>query len=328
MRCAVFSSKSYDRRFLEPAFNKLKHEAVFFEPKLSLETCRLADGFDAACVFVNDRLDREVLEQLSGFGIKVIVLRCAGFNQLDVEAAKSLNIRVMRVPAYSPHAVAEHALGLILCLNRKLHKANHRVRENNFSLEGLLGFDLHSKTVGVVGTGTIGACVVRLLKGFGCEVLMYDPKPNSELANLGRYISLDELFRQSRIITLHCPLSPETHHLINASAISNMQPGVMLINTSRGGLIDTKAAIKALKSGKIGQLALDVYEEESELFFEDLSERVVQDDVFSRLLTFPNVLITAHQAFFTEEALQGIADVTSANLTQFESGDDLANAVC
>ncbi len=327
MRCAIFSTKPYDQRFLGPALRQQGHEPVFFEPKLTTQTAKLADGFGAVCAFVNDHLDRGVLEQLSVFGIRIIALRCAGFNQVDIEAAKEFNIRVVRVPAYSPHAVAEHTIGLILCLNRKLHKSNHRVRENNFALDGLLGFDLYGKTVGVIGTGQIGACVVRILNGFGCRVLMFDPHRNAEVEHLGQYVSVEEIWEQADVITLHCPMTQHTKHLVNESAISMMRDGVMIVNTSRGGLVDTKAVIQGLKTGKIGNLALDVYEEESDLFFEDLSQRVVQDDVFSRLLTFPNVLITAHQAFFTEEALFAIATTTAENLTQFERGEVPRNAV-
>ncbi len=267
MRCAVFSSKPYDLQYLKPAFEKEGHQATFYEPRLMEITCKLAEGNEAVCAFVNDRLDNAVLEQLRAYGIKIVVLRCAGFNQVDLQAAKKLGISIARVPAYSPHAVAEHTLGLILCLNRKLHKANQRVRENNFLLDGLLGFDLYGKTVGVIGTGEIGSCVVKILHGFGCEVLMFDPHKNAACEQYGTYTELELLLSKSKIISLHCPMTTQTKHIINATAIARMQDGVMIVNTSRGGLIDTRAAIQGLKSGKIGQMALDVYEEEGELFF-------------------------------------------------------------
>jgi len=327
MRVAVFSTKPYDRRFLEEA-NQGRHALAFFEPHLAPETAPLAAGFAAVCAFVNDLLDEEVLRLLARGGTRLIALRCAGFNNVDLAAAAELGLRVARVPAYSPHAVAEHAVGLILALNRKIHRAYARVREGNFALEGLLGFDLDGKTAGVVGTGKIGAIVARILAGFGCRLLAFDPFPNPEVVARGaRYVPLEELYAASDIITLHCPLTPGTHHLIDAGAVARMKPGVMLINTSRGGLVDTRAVIEGLKSGKIGFLGLDVYEEEADLFFEDLSGQVIQDDVFARLLTFPNVIITSHQAFFTEEALRNIASTTLANIADFEGGRPLANEV-
>jgi D-lactate dehydrogenase len=321
VRTAVFSTKRYDRQFLEPAAKKSGHDLVFFEPRLQAETAVLAKGFPAICSFVNDPLDAPVLEILSRGGTKYIALRCAGFNQVDLQACERLGLRVARVPAYSPYAVAEHAIGMMLALNRKYHKAFNRVREGNFAIENLLGFDMHGKTVGVVGTGKIGAIAARILAGFGCHVLLYDVIENDECRALGRYVPLDELLSASDIITLHCPLTRETNHLICKSAIDRMKPGVMLINTSRGALVDAPAAIDGLKSGRIGYLGLDVYEEEAELFFEDHSGHVIQDDVFMRLATFPNVLITAHQAFFTTTALEEIARVTMANLTSFERGE-------
>jgi len=273
------------------------------------------------CVFVNDQLGAPVLAELARQGTRVIALRCAGFNNVDLAAARDLGITVVRVPAYSPYAVAEHTVGLMLTLNRKIHRAYARVREGNFALQGLLGFDLHGRTVGVVGTGQIGAIVARIMRGFGCEVLAYDPYRSPECEALGaRYVELPELFRSSDIITLHCPLTPQTYHLINAEALEQMKDGVMLINTGRGALVDTQAVTEALKSGKIGYLGLDVYEEEAALFFEDRSDRVIQDDVFTRLLTFPNVIITGHQAFFTGEALTNIAETTLSNVTAFERG--------
>lgn len=328
MRVAVFSTKPYDREFLSQANEPLGHELVFLEPRLVPETAALASGFPAICAFVNDQLDREVLTTLAKGGTRLIALRSAGFNHVDLSAAGELGLTVVRVPAYSPAAVAEHTVGLVLALNRRLHKAYARVRDGNFALDGLLGFDLAGRTVGVVGTGKIGAIFARIMLGFGCNVLAHDPYPNPECQSLGiPYVSLDELFAAADIISLHCPLSPDTHHLIHAESLARMKTGVMLINTSRGALVDTQDVIEALKSGKIGYLGLDVYEEEADLFFEDLSTRVIQDDVFSRLLTFPNVLITAHQAFFTRNALEAIARTTLGNITTYERGEPLENEV-
>ena len=326
MKIAVFSTKSYDEQFLAPAL--AQHEVVFFEPRLSSQTAELATGYEVVCAFVNDELDAPCLERLSQGGTKLLAMRCAGYNNVDLPAAQRLGIRVVRVPAYSPYAVAEHTVGLILALNRKLPRAYNRVREGNFALSGLLGFDLHDKTVGVVGTGKIGALVAQILHGFGCRIVAYDVHENPDCtANGVAYMPLETLFTESDIITLHCPLLSSTAKVINTAAIEKMKPGVMLINTSRGGLVDTKAVIKGLKSGKIGYLGLDVYEEEDELFFEDLSARVIQDDTFMRLLTFPNVLITGHQAFFTSNALEEIARVTAANIASFAAGESLANEV-
>lgn len=328
MKVAVFSTKSYDRTFLEAANVGHGHELVYFEPRLNVTTSILAGECQSVCVFVHDQLDAPTIQQLAKGGIRLIALRCTGFNNVDLAAANECGITVLRVPAYSPYAVAEHAVGLILTLNRKIHRAYNRVREGNFSLDGLLGFDLHGRTVGIAGTGKIGEIVARILHGFGTKLLGYDVTPNPECEKLGmRYVSLPELFAGSDIITLHCPLMPETYHLINAEAISQMKAGVMIVNTSRGALIDTEAAIESLKAGKIGYLALDVYEQEANLFFEDLSNLVIQDDVFQRLLTFPNVLITGHQAFFTETALKNIADTTIANITDFEAARPCPNAV-
>lgn len=328
MKVAVFSTKSYDRHFLEAANTNHKHELVFFEPHLTCDTAILASEFPAVCVFVNDQLDEKTLQSLAEQGTHLIVLRSAGFNHVDLKAAAQLGMTVVRVPAYSPYAVAEHTIGLILTLNRKIHRAYNRVREGNFSLDGLLGFDLHNRTVGIVGTGKIGVIVTKILNGFGCQILTYDPYPNAECKALGaKYVELPELFSASDIITLHCPLTPQNHHLINAQALEQMKPGIMLINTSRGGLIDTEAVISALKSRKIGYLGLDVYEQESDLFFEDLSDKVIQDDIFQRLLTFPNVLITGHQAFFTENALENIATTTISNITDIEQGRPCPNQI-
>jgi D-lactate dehydrogenase len=328
MKVAVFSTKTYDRRFLEAANADHRHELVFFEARLTADTAVLATGFPAVCAFVNDQLDEKTLKALAEQETRLIALRSAGFNHVDLTAATELGLTIVRVPAYSPYAVAEHAIGLILTLNRKIHRAYNRVREGNFSLDGLLGFDLHGKTVGIVGTGKIGVIVAQILKGFGCQLLTYDLYPNPECEALGaKYVELPELFAGSDIITLHCPLTPETYHLINDQALDQMKLGVMLINTSRGALVDTEAVIGALKSRKIGYLGLDVYEQESDLFFEDLSEEVIQDDVFQRLLTFPNVLITGHQAFFTENALKNIAETTLSNITDIEQGRPCPNQI-
>ena len=318
MRVAVFSTKPYDRAFLEAANVDVGHELVFFEPRLTAETAPLAEGFPAVCIFVHDVVDRAVLEFLAREGVRLIALRAAGFNNVDVPAAAELGIAVCRVPAYSPYAVAEHAVALILALDRRTHRAFNRVREGNFALDGLLGFDLHGRTVGIVGTGRIGAVFARIMAGFGCRLLASDPYVNDEVVAAGAtYVPLEELFAAADIIALHAPLTPETHHLIGRDTLRRMKRGVMLINTSRGGLIDTEAVIEALKDGTIGYLGLDVYEEEVALFFEDLSQEILQDDVFARLLTFPNVLVTAHQAFFTEDALQRIAQTTVENITEF-----------
>jgi D-lactate dehydrogenase len=319
MRVAIFSAKPYDRVFMERANQQYGHELNFFDTRLQLETVSLAHDFPAVCVFVNDHLDADVLAQLGSGGTRVLALRCAGFNHVDLKAAQEYRLAVVRVPAYSPHAVAEHTVALILTLNRKIHRAYNRVREGNFALEGLLGFDLHGQTVGIVGTGMIGLEVAKIMRGFGCHLLAHDVVPNPASEGVGvSYVPMDELISKSDIITLHCPLTPQTHHLIDRHATGRMKPGVMLINTSRGALIDTTAVIDGLKSGRIGYLGLDVYEEEGDLFFEDLSDLVLQDDVFARLQTFPNVVITGHQAFFTRNALEGIARTTLANLAEWE----------
>ena len=328
MHIAVFSAKPYDLRFLNAANLKYGHTLEFFKPLLEPATAKLAAGFSGVCVFVNDQLHRDVLSVLESQGTRLIALRCAGFNNVDLPAAHDLKITVVRVPAYSPYAVAEHAVALMLELNRKLHRAYNRVRDGNFSLDGLLGFDMNGKTVGVIGTGKIGQIFCKIMSGFGVTILAYDPFPNPAVHAFGvRYVSLDELLTQSDVISLHTPLTPETNHLINAKTLAQMKRGVMLINTSRGALIDTPSTIEALKSGQLGYLGLDVYEEEGDLFFEDLSGTVLQDDVFARLLTFPNVVITGHQAFFTQNALENIADTTLSNITAFEKGLPLANEV-
>ena len=327
MKVAVFSAKRYDRASLEAA-NAGRHQLRYLEPHLDASTAALAHGCDAVCVFVNDRLDAPTLELLAQAQVRLVALRCAGFNNVDLVSADRLGMTVVRVPAYSPHAVAEHTVALMLALNRKLHRAYNRVREGNFALEGLLGFDLNGRTAGVIGTGKIGAVVARILHGFGCTILAYDPYPDDECRALGvRFVELDELLRSSDIITLHCPLTPQNHHLISAAAVAKMKPGAMLINTSRGGLLDTRAIIDALKSGKLGHVGLDVYEEEAEMFFEDRSGTILRDDIFTRLLTFPNVIITGHQGFFTREALDKIAATTIGNITEFESTGAAENTV-
>lgn len=329
MKVIVYSTKPYDRESLEQANRDSGHDLFFVETRLSVETAGLARGREAACIFVNDCADRTALTALSEQGVKLIALRCAGFNNVDLNAVKELGLCVVRVPAYSPHAVAEHTVALIQTLNRKIHRAYNRVREGNFALQGLLGFDLHGKTAGVVGTGRIGAIVARILRaGFGCEVLACDIRPQEELRELGvRYAELAEVAAASDILTLHCPLTPQTHHLVNAEMLRSLKAGMMLVNTSRGALIDTAAVIEALKDGRVGALALDVYEEEADLFFEDLSGNVIRDDVFARLTTFPNVLITGHQAYFTREALANIAETTIENLDSYAQNRCCINSV-
>jgi D-lactate dehydrogenase len=329
MKVAVFSSKPYDKQFLEAANASHGHELHFFEPRLTEDTASLASGYPSICAFVNDQLSAPVLEQLSSSGTRLVALRSAGFNHVDLAAAEDLGMKVVRVPAYSPYAVAEHTVGLILALTRKIHRAYNRVREGNFALDGLLGFDLHGCTIGIIGTGQIGAVVAQIMDGFGCQVLAYDPYPNPKLEDSGllRYVSLEELLAGSDIVSLHCPLTPDTYHLINSKTLRQMKHGAMLINTSRGALLDTASIILALKSGRVRYLGLDVYEEEEDLFFEDLSNRVLQDDVFARLLTFPNVIITGHQAFFTQNALQAIAETTLGNISAFEKEQPLENEV-
>ncbi|MFB6277677.1 MAG: 2-hydroxyacid dehydrogenase [Halothece sp.] len=327
MKVALFGCKPYDRRFFEAANESYNHELIFLEPHLHEKTALLAKDAEAVCIFVNDEVNADTLEILAKQGVRLIALRCAGYNNVDLEAAKRLGMQIVRVPAYSPYAVAEHAIALILSLNRKIHRAYYRVREGNFSLNGLLGFDLHGRTVGIIGTGKIGYLTGQILAGFGCRILAYDPYPNSNFSQFGQYVSLEELYAESDIISLHCPLTEENRHLIGEKAISKMKPGVMLINTSRGGLIDTQAVIAGLKDKTIGYLAIDVYEKEADLFFEDLSSEVIQDDMFERLLTFPNVIVTGHQAFFTEEALNNIANTTLSNITEIETSNTCQNLV-
>ena len=331
MKMAVFSAEPYDRRFLDEAFAQQSAaesvELAYFSEALSVGTAVLAQGCEAVCVFVNDLLDDAVLSALAAQGTRAVLLRCAGFNNLDAPAAARLGLFVARVPAYSPEAVAEHALALILTLNRHTHRAYARVREGNFSLDGLLGCNLHGKTAGLVGLGKIGMATARILKGFGCEVLGTDPHVPPEFGVLGTVAALPELLARSDIVSLHCPLTEQTRHVIDAAALARMKPGAMLVNTSRGALVDTRAAIDALKSRQLGALAIDVYEQEAELFFHDRSSDIIADDVFQRLMTFPNVLVTGHQGFFTIEAMREIAATTRANLGCFTRGEACANLV-
>jgi len=316
-KVAFFDSKPY----MEESFcsvNPYNYSYHFFDAKLAPETVALAAGCNAVCVFVNDKVNAEVVEELSGLGIKIIALRCAGFDNVDLAACRTFGISVVRVPAYSPHAVAEHAVALMLALNRKTHRANNRVRENNFSLNGLVGFNMHGKTAGIIGAGKIGKCVINILAGFGCQILVYDPLLEKEYKTTS--VDLNALYSESDIISLHVPLTVKNKHMINSEAIGRMKKGVMLINTSRGGLVDTYALIEGLKSGRIGYAGLDVYEEESAYFFEDVSARVMADDTLARLLTFNNALITSHQAFLTDEALNNIAQTTIDNIREFETG--------
>ncbi len=328
MKVAVFSTKPYDREYLDK-FNRVnKHQLTYFDAALNAHSANLSLGFDAVCVFVNDKLDGETIEKLPANGIKLIALRCAGFNNVDTAAAAKKNIKVVRVPSYSPQAVAEHAVALILTLNRKTHKAYNRIRESNFSLEKLIGFNLYGKTVGVIGTGQIGTAFCQIMLGFGCTVIAHDINESDTLKKKGvQYKTLDDILHQSDIISLHCPLTHETHHLINQTSLSKIKEGAMLINTSRGGLVKTVDVIEALKSGKLGYLGIDVYEQEENLFFKDLSESIIQDDLIERLMSFHNVLITPHQGFFTKEALDGIATTTLKNITDFENELPLENEI-
>jgi D-lactate dehydrogenase len=328
MKIACFSTKRYDTTSFTQTNAGFGHEITFFDTKLTAATTALAVGFEGVCVFVNDEVDRATLSNLAEAGIKIVATRSAGYNQIDLAAAEEMGITVARVPAYSPSAVSEFTVGLILTLGRQIHRAYNRVRDNNFELDGLQGFELNQKTIGVFGTGRIGAQVIKNLSGFGAKILAYDLFHNPDVMALADYVETPtDLFVNSDIITLHSPLTPETHHLINAHSIAQMKDGVFLVNTSRGALLDTAAVIEGLKSGKIGYLAIDVYEVESDLFFRDLSNEVVQDDVFTRLLTFPNVLVTGHQAFLTHRALTNIAETTLRNFTEFQQTGRCQNAV-
>ncbi len=329
-KVAFFDAKPYDRQSFD-AVNGGGMDITYFDAHLDSRTVNLTPGFDAVCAFVNDTISKTVIDQLVANGVKLVALRCAGFNNVDFKAAFR-RIHVVRVPAYSPHAVAEHAVALILALNRKTHKAYSRTRDGNFSINGLLGFDMHGKTAGIIGTGKIGRCLIEILLGFGMNVLAYDKFPDTSLAFSSpaefQYASLEDIYAKSDIVSLHCPLTPETEHMINTQSISKMKSGVMIINTGRGKLIQTAALIHGLKTRKIGAAGLDVYEEESEYFFEDKSAEILTDDALARLLTFPNVLITSHQAFFTAEALRSIAETTLQNIREFFDGGYLKNEIC
>lgn len=316
MKIAFFSSKPYDKTFFEAENKNYGFELNFYETHLGPHIVNAIEDEYAVCVFVNDKVNRQVIEILAKKGVKIIALRCAGFNNVDLEAAKEFGIKVCRVPAYSPEAVAEHTMAMLLTLNRKTHKAYNRVREQNFALNGLLGFNLFQKTIGIVGTGKIGKAFINIAKGFGCKIIAYDLFPDQELMNNGvEYVDLNKLFKTSDVISLHCPLTPENHYMINQETIAMMKAGVMIINTSRGGLINTHEAIEALKNHKIGYLGIDVYEQEEKLFFKDLSAEIIQDDMIQRLMSFPNVLVTAHQAFFTQEALEQISEITMRSIS-------------
>ncbi len=328
-KIAFFDTKTYDKNFFDSMNKKYKFRISYFNNRLNRDTAGLTAGFDTVCAFVNDTLDKKTVDILKKNGIRLIAMRCAGYNNVDLKAVYG-SIHVVRVPAYSPYAVAEHAAALILTLNRKTHKAYARVRDGNFSINGLLGMDLHGKTAGVVGTGRIGRCLIAILKGFGMKILAFDLRPDKKFAKEAniKYGSLDELYRNCDVISLNCPLTPKTYHMINAKSISRMKKGIMIINTGRGKLVDTKALIGGLKKGKIGAAGLDVYEEEGDYFFEDLSDQMIADDVLARLMTFPNVLITSHQAFFTREAMEGIAGTTLNNINEFYRTGYAENEIC
>lgn len=328
MKLAVYSTKQYDRKYLELVNKDFGFELEFFDFLLSPKTAKMAVGCDAVCIFVNDDGCRATLEELKDAGVKILALRCAGFNNVDLDAAKELGIQVVRVPAYSPEAVAEHTVGMMMSLNRRIHRAYQRTRDANFSLEGLIGFNMHNRTAGIIGTGKIGVATMRILKGFGMRLLAFDPYPSEQALELGaEYVDLKTLYAESDVISLHCPMTPENHHLLNKQAFDQMKNGVMIINTSRGGLIDSTAAIEALKQQKIGSLGMDVYENERDLFFEDKSNDVIQDDVFRRLSSCHNVLFTGHQAFLTEEALTSISATTMQNIDQLVKGEHCPNII-
>ncbi|HYH40420.1 MAG TPA: 2-hydroxyacid dehydrogenase [Burkholderiales bacterium] len=328
MNIAVFSAKGYDREFLSAANASAGHRITYFDAPLDGATAALAAGYEAVCVFVNDEADAGTLEALARGGTRLIALRCTGFNNVDLQAAARLGLRVVRVVTYSPYSVAEHAVALLLAINRKVHRAYNRTRDSNFALDGLMGFDLQGKTVGVVGTGKIGRVFTRIMRGFGCEVIGHDKYPSAEFEALGaRYVSPGEIGATADVISLHCPLTPETHHFINKDTLARVKRGALLINTSRGGLVDTEAAIDALKNGVLGGLAIDVYEQEAELFFRDLSSTIIADDVLQRLLSFPNVIVTGHQAFFTREAISTICETTINSVSEFAAGKPLSNEI-
>ncbi len=329
VKIAFFDTKPYDREFFELANSHYNFDIKYFKNHLNKDTAELVQGFNVVCAFVNDTVDKNVINILKQEGVKLIALRCAGYNNVDLRAAFK-NIHIMRVPEYSPYAVSEHAVALMLGLNRKIYRAYYRTRDNNFSINGLIGFDMHGKTAGVIGTGKIGKCLISILKGFGMDILCFDLYPDESYSKSAgvTYVSLAQLYEKSDIISLHCPLTPQTQYMINEESISRMKDGVMIINTGRGKLIKTQALIEGLKSGKIGGAGLDVYEEESNYFFEDFSSSMISDDVLARLLTFPNVLITSHQGFFTKEALSNIARTTFENIVEFFNGGYLRNEIC
>lgn len=329
MKVAFFDTRPFEKDVFLKENAHYEHEINFLEPRLDSLTATLAQDHQCVCAFVNADLNAETLKVLKDGGTELIALRCAGFNNVDLEMAKKLGMKVVRVPEYSPHAIAEHVVALIQTLNRKTHRAYNRVREGNFSLNGLMGFDLYQKTIGIVGVGKIGKVLAQIMKGFGCQVLLNDLNPDDDFANSinARYVSLDEIYKHSDIISLHVPLTPQTRYFINEESLKKMKFGVMLINTGRGALINTRDLINALKSGHVGQAGLDVYEEEENFFFQDLSGQILTDDILARLLTFPNVLITSHQAFLTNEAMKGIASTTLSNISEYEAGRALTNAV-
>jgi len=332
MKIAFFSAHSFEKKIFDPLLESdefASHEITYFDARLTEETLPLAKGFAVVSIFVSDQINEKMVKDLSSHGLKLLALRSAGFNHVDVEACKKYDVTVVRVPAYSPNAVAEHAVCLLLALNRKIHRSYQRVKELNFSLDGLVGFDIHGKNIGVIGTGSIGMIFARILSGFGVKLRAFDPNPSDEFLTLpgAEYVTLEDLVSSSDILSLHCPLTPSTFHLIGSKEIEMMKDGVHIINTGRGGLIDTKALIKGLKSGKIGGAGLDVYEEEEGVFFYDLSEGGLEDDVLARLITFPNVLITAHQAFLTKEALTNIAGTTLGSISAFERNEELKNKI-
>jgi D-lactate dehydrogenase len=328
MDIAVFSAKPYDREYLNTANAAHGHRLQYFDVPLDAETAGLAAGHGAVCIFVNDRADADVLQALKRGGTNLVALRCTGFNNVDLKAAQDLGIKVVRVVDYSPNSVAEHAVALLMAINRKIHRAYNRTRDFNFSLDSLMGFDLCGKTVAVIGTGKIGRVFARIMMGFGCNVIGYDRFPSPEFEALGgRYAQPGEIGGSADIISLHCPLTPDTYHIIDADMLARAKPGSLLINTSRGALIDTEAAIAALRSGQLGGLAIDVYEQEAELFFRDLSGTIITDDMLQRLITFPNVIVTGHQAFLTREAVTTICGTTLQSVTEFETGSGLSNEI-
>src|SRR5215472_4591402 len=328
MRVAMFSAKNFERQLLAELNAGHRHELVYFDTRLGAGTTALASGFPAISVFVNDLVDGDVLKHLAAGGTKLVATRSTGFNHIDLAAAKALGMKVVRVTNYSPNSVAEFAVGLLLALNRKIPRAYNRTRDGNFELDGLMGFDLVGRTVAVIGTGKIGTIFARIMAGFGCKLIGFDVNHSLEFEKIGgRYAAAEDVQAEADVISLHCPLTPQTHHIVNARTLARVKKGALLINTSRGGLVDTEAAIEALKSGQLGGIAIDVYEQEASLFFRDLSSTVIQDDVIQRLVSFPNVIVTGHQAFFTREALGTIMDTTLASIADFAAGRPLINEI-